>query len=124
MSPSRNSTLGQHLRSIRELRGWSLHAAARKAGMSPAYVQKLERGQVAAPSPHKLQALANAYDVPYSELMHLAGYAPSTDGAAATRGPGGLLAQALFAEDVTEDEVEDLISYLRWRRGEKRRRSA
>lgn len=113
--------LGRHLREVRELRGWSLHTAAREAKMSPAYVQKLERAQVAAPSPHKLQALAHAYEVPYHELMRLAGYAAAdaSKGAAPTQ----VLAQALLAEDLTEDELQELASFLRWRRQEKQRRT-
>ena len=119
----KTSKLGRRLREVREVRGWSLHTAARKAGVSAAYVQKLERGEVRAPSPHKLQNLARAYAVEYGELMGLAGYGESTSAVSPGAEPMNMLAQALMAESLTQEEIEDLASYLRWRRQEKRRTS-
>jgi len=34
--------LGQRLREVRTMRGWSLREAAEKGDISPAYLQKLE----------------------------------------------------------------------------------
>jgi transcriptional regulator with XRE-family HTH domain len=110
--------LGRRLRSVRRLRGWSLARAAQEAGVSTAYIQKLERGGVASPSPHKLRDLSEALKIPYAETMRLAGYCfpePGvSDGDAAVR----ILAEALQAENLTAAELEDLSTYLRFRRGE------
>ena len=66
--------LGARLAERRRERGGSLKVVADAAHISTAYLQKLERCEVKAPSPHVLRALANALEVPYGELMALAGY--------------------------------------------------
>ena len=66
--------LGVRLRQVRRMRGWSLRETAEKAGISSAYLQKLESRHVNAPSPHVLHSLAEQLRVPYSTLMELAGY--------------------------------------------------
>lgn len=115
--------LGTRLRAVRELKGWSLKTTADGAGLSAAYVQKLERGEVSAPSPHKLRSLADTLEIPYFELMQLAGYA--TEEAQATEGEAAVrvLAHALQAEDLTADEVDELARYLRFRREQRNLRS-
>jgi transcriptional regulator with XRE-family HTH domain len=115
------SELGKRLREIRQLKGWSLKRLADEAEVSPAYVQKLEQGHVASPSPHKLQSIAEALNAPYFELMRLAGYATAdaeaSEGDAAVR----VLAKALQVEDLTAEELEDLGGYLRFRRQQRPR---
>jgi len=66
--------LGARLAERRRERGESLKAVADAAHISTAYLQKLERCEVKAPSPHVLRALAAAMDLPYGDLMALAGY--------------------------------------------------
>ena len=113
--------LGQHLKRARERRGWSLARTAEEAGVSTAYVQKLERGEVNSPSPHKLRGLAEALGISFEEVMRLAGYAtPSEDpseGEASVRS----LAAALQAEDLTAVELEELTDYLHFRRKQRER---
>ena len=62
--------LAEQRRGLRQ----SLKAVADAAGISTAYLQKLERCEVKAPSPHVLRALAGALDVDYTALLGLAGY--------------------------------------------------
>ena len=66
--------LGARLAARRRERGESLKVVADAAAISTAYLQKLERCEVKAPSPHVLRALAGALDVAYADLMGLAGY--------------------------------------------------
>lgn len=66
--------LGRELAAARAGRGISLREAAASAEISAAYLQKLERSQVAEPSPKILRRLATALDLPYRRLMELAGY--------------------------------------------------
>ena len=66
--------LGETIRTARDQRGESLQTAAQAANISAAYLQKLERGTVGAPSPHVLRRLATALDLRYLELLSLAGY--------------------------------------------------
>jgi len=98
------------------VRGLSLVDAARAAGISAAYLSRLESDSVKKPSPHVLHQLSEALGVPYAELMRLSGY----------RLPGqpdgqsfGTVSAALFA-DLTDDERDELIAYLAWYRARRR----
>jgi transcriptional regulator with XRE-family HTH domain len=107
--------LGTRLRRVREMRDMSMRKVAEDAGISTAYLQKLERGEVNAPSPHILHALSETLNIPYSQLMQLAGYVvPSGSDARAN-----VLAHALSSEDLTEEEAAALASYLAWYRHDK-----
>jgi transcriptional regulator with XRE-family HTH domain len=85
--------------------------AAAAAGMSPTYLQKLERGEVRTPSPRLLFRLSNVLDFPYRTLMQMADY-PIPD---SEDDPPARPSDALFAAfaDVTGDEAEGLASILR-----------
>lgn len=108
--------LGKMLKSVRELRAWSLARTAEEAGVSTAYLQKLERGEVASPSPHKLREIGRALEVPYADLMRLAGYAEEESEQESSAAPAAALAHALQAEDLSAEEIEELGEYLRFRR--------
>ena len=90
MAPS----FGAVIRQAREVRGLSAVEAARAAGISAAYLSKLENGGVKKPSPHVLHQLSEALAVPYAELMRLNGYRLPGEGAGPT---GDTVAAALFA---------------------------
>ena len=90
--------------------------AARAAGISPAYLSKLESDAVKRPSPHVLHQLSEALGLPYAQLMRLCGYqVPADTAASAARS----VSAALFA-DLTDDEREELIEYLAWYRTRRR----
>lgn len=109
--------LGQKLKDVRGLRGLSLKAVAEPAGISAAYLQKLEKGQVKNPSPNILHALSSELTVPYSTLMKLAGYVvPRGSTPERAVAGGNMLAHALSSEDLSEDEAEALARYLSWYR--------
>lgn len=110
--------LGARLRQVREMRGLSLKAASVIARISAAYLQKLEQGKVKEPSPNILFRLAGALDVPYEDLMELAGYVVPRS-TKAGKASTNVLAQALKSSDLTDDEVEELARYLAWRRHNK-----
>lgn len=116
MAPS----FGALLKQAREVRALSTVDAARAAGISPAYLSKLENDAVKKPSPHVLHQLSEALSVPYAELMRLNGYRlPGTSSA----NSGESVGAALFA-DLSDDEREELLEYLAWiraRRGSYRR---
>ena len=92
--------------------------AARSAGISAAYLNRLENDAVKKPSPHVLHQLSEALTVPYAELMRLSGYPCPGAGRRQERS-----AAALFA-DLTDDERDELLEYLAWYRARKRSRSA
>ena len=111
------NTFGTRLKQARDVRQLSAMDAARAAGISAAYLSKLEGDAVKRPSPHVLHQLSDALAVPYAELMQLAGYPipgiPTAD-------PAATLAAALFA-DLTDDERDELLEYLAWYRARRRR---
>ena len=107
---------GTLLRQAREVRGLSGSDAARAAGISAAYLSKLESDAVKTPSPHVLHQLSEALAVPYAELMRLSGYV--LPGASDSE-PGPTVGAALFA-DLTEDERDELLEYLAWYRSRRR----
>jgi transcriptional regulator with XRE-family HTH domain len=67
--------LGQALRRGRGAR--SLQEVSGPARISTAYLHKLEAGGVRNPSPRVLERLAETLELPYWELMELAGYVPA-----------------------------------------------
>lgn len=109
MPEGSGAELGPTLHSAREISGKSLKAVAGPAGISAAYLMKLERGEVTSPSPHILHRLARELGVAYVDLMRLAGYiVPEPDSQR-----NGVLAQALSAQDLTEDEARAVAAYLK-----------
>jgi len=111
-------SMGTVLRQARDVRELSAVDAARAAGISAAYLGKLESDAVKRPSPHVLHQLSEALAVPYAELMRLSGYHVPGESPAGT---GATIGAALFA-DLTDDEQEELLEYLAWYRARRRSR--
>ena len=110
------TNLGTFLRQAREVRELTAVDAARAAGISAAYLSKLESDAVKRPSPHVLHRLSEALDVSYADLMRLCGYhVPGEEAVPATEPVG----TELFA-DLTGDERDELIEYLAWYRARRR----
>jgi transcriptional regulator with XRE-family HTH domain len=111
-----HSTLGRRLQRARGAR--TLRSVSESAGITPAYLQKLERDLVKKPSPNILYGLAADLRLPYSELMALAGYeVPEADAARVTE--GNVLSFALSSEKLSDDEASALMEYLDWFRHRK-----
>jgi HTH-type transcriptional regulator, competence development regulator len=114
--------LGEQLKSVRLVKGLTLRDVARAAEISVAYLQKLEGGAVAQPSPKVLNRLSAALDVPYDTLMVLAGYQAmvSESGAVlSSRGTKDAFASAINSTDLTKEErkaVAAFIAHLRQQR--------
>ena len=108
--------IGPLLKRTRQVRALSATDVARKAGISAAYLSKLENDAVKKPSPPVLHQLSEALAVPYAELMRLSGYpVPGAEVPANADSIGA----ALFA-DITEDERDELLEYLAWYRSRRR----
>ena len=101
---------------LERIRLQQLFDAARAAGISVAYLSKLERDVVKRPSPHVLHQLGEALSVPYADLMRLSGYRVPGEPSAK---PGNAVGMALFA-DLTDDERDELVEYLAWYRARQR----
>ena len=107
------TTLGEQLNSVRTTRKTSLKAVSSAAGISAAYLQKLEGNEVKNPSPNILYKLAGVLEVPYATLMEAAGYVVPASGPG---GDGTPFDHALDSSDLTPKErkaVAEFISTLR-----------
>jgi HTH-type transcriptional regulator, competence development regulator len=113
-------SLSRLLKSIRKVNGASLRAVEEATGISNAYLSQLERGDAQKPSPDKLHALAEFYNVPYTDLMRAAGYLQMSDpspgmtasSARTSAVQAALMSAALSAEE--EDAVVKYIEFLRF----------
>jgi len=109
-------SLGIVLRQAREVRRLSALEAARSAGISTAYLNKLENDAVKRPSPPVLHRLSEALALPYAELMRLSGYRVPGEG---EHDAPAAVGTALFS-DLTDEERDELIAYLAWYRARPR----
>jgi HTH-type transcriptional regulator, competence development regulator len=109
-------SIGVILRQAREVRQLSAGDAARAAGISAAYLNRLENDAVKKPSPHVLHQLSEALNVPYNDLLHLSGYPLPHE---PDRNAVHTIGSALFA-DLTDDERDELLEYLAWYRARRR----
>jgi transcriptional regulator with XRE-family HTH domain len=109
-------SIGAVLRQAREVRQLSAGDAARAAGISPAYLNRLENDAVKKPSPHVLHRLSEVLAVPYNDLLRFSGY-PLPDG---PDGPAPSTISAALFSDLTEDERDELLEYLAWYRSRRR----
>jgi transcriptional regulator with XRE-family HTH domain len=66
--PNRGTVLGQNIRRLREAYGWTVEELAARAGVSPNWLDGVERG-AAAPSLMAASAVAKALGVPLGELF-------------------------------------------------------
>src|SRR6187431_373811 len=94
------SSFGAVLKLARGVRELSTGDAARAAGISAAYLSRLESDAVKRPSPPVLHQLSEALAIPYAELMRLSGYPVPGDDEVPK---ADTIGAALFA-DITEDE--------------------
>jgi transcriptional regulator with XRE-family HTH domain len=113
--------LAETLQRVRALKDMSLKTVADKAGVSAAYLQKLENAEVQSPSPHRLLSVATALGVPYADLMRLAGYLVEDKTGRAPSGGASTLAHAMNAGTLTDDEINALAEYLQFLRTRKPR---
>ena len=106
------TSFGAVLKQARDVRGLSGADAARAAGISAAYLSKLENDGVKTPSPNVLYQLSEALAVPYADLMMLSGYVVPGP---ANPDPAATVSAALLA-GLTDDEREEIVEYLAFRR--------
>jgi transcriptional regulator with XRE-family HTH domain len=116
--------LGKVLREVRHLKSQSLKTVAEKAEISPAYLQKIELGGVRAPSPRVIYGISEALDLPYVDLMRLAGHIVPSAQDASVVDPVHSLAIAMNASGLSPEEVKALSEYLAFVRYERTRRGA
>ena len=103
----------EYLKQLRERRGMSQRELADASNISSAEISRLESGIRQKASPVVLKALAVALNVPYNELMRVAGYTEDE-----TDKPI-IAAHIPDMADLSEeelDEVRTFIDYIKHRR--------
>jgi len=109
-------SIGGILKRAREVRQLSAGDTARAAGISAAYLSRLENDAVKKPSPHVLHKLSEALNVPYNDLLRVSGYPLPQE-------PEGNIAHTIgsaLCADLTDDERDELLEYLAWYRARRR----
>jgi transcriptional regulator with XRE-family HTH domain len=119
--------VGLQLRELRQNLGWSLREVERRSAgrVHNAYLSQIETGRVKGPSVELLATLAQLYGADLWQLMHRAGWVPEhyRDDSPAPRPTGGdLLPRALFA-DLTAEEVDEVVEYVKLIKRRRRRRA-
>ncbi len=118
--PGTGGSFGDYLRSLREALDLSLREVEERTDVSNAYLSQIETGSVTRPSPHILYKLADFYGVEHRTLMERAGHLKPSRAEKNERRAGRLPTSAIG--DLTAEEEEALLRYLRFYREERRRR--
>jgi len=114
---SQKLTLGQYLASIRNDRDLTLRQVeeATNKEVSNAYLSQIETGKIQQPSPNVLHALADTYEIDYSQLMEMAGYITHSTSRKENQQHGRL---PTFAQHhLSPEEESELMDYLKFIRG-------
>ena len=116
-----STELATALRNARRMQERSLRSVADGARISPTYLQKLERGEVADPSPNVLHRLSAELKVDYGDLLRRAGYVVPSSRRRTTseRASNRPITHALSSEPLTDEEETALTAYLRMLRDQK-----
>jgi len=106
-------SLGETLQRARTKRGLSLREAARTTGIHFTSLQQIENGRNQKPSPEKLKALADLFEMKFDELLRSAGYSEADRGVPKRSSWNHIkMAEMLAAEKVTPLEFAALMKYL------------
>ena len=98
---------------IRLVRGYSLKDVAGRSGLSAGYIQKIERGEIKEPSPHRLRRIAGALDYSYPQLLVLAGYVDDDATGSSPEAKGlGVLGDAIGGAGLDDAEAGFLAATL------------
>ena len=111
-----DTSLSKYLRRLRQAKGDSLREVEQATGISNAYLSQLERGKASRPSPDKLHALAEHYNLPYEELMRAAGYIKESDSGQTK--DFSSFQSALMSADLSEEEEEMVLKFIETLRSE------
>ena len=105
----RSKEFGAHIRRIRsEVFDESIRDFARRVGLSPSYIGKLESGEVGMPKRSTVEEIASAIQMKPQALMLRAGYVPDEDEA----GSGEQEYLSMLLGTLTTGEQEAVRAYV------------
>lgn len=79
LTPTQARSLGQFIRRVREQRGLGIRGLESASGVNVSSLFSLERGDILAPQPDTLKAIASALRLPVSDLYTVAGWLPANE---------------------------------------------
>src|SRR5262245_11227922 len=108
-------SLGQELRRLRSLKGWSLRDVEEKTRKtaSNSYLYQVENDNVKEPSPNSLYELSVVYGASYPDLMKLAGFVVPSVSSDASPASASVAFDALDLTEQERDEVMDFVEFMR-----------
>ncbi|MGW9127563.1 helix-turn-helix domain-containing protein [Paenibacillus chitinolyticus] len=113
------------LKDLRKLKGYTIRELADRSGVSAAYISQLENGNRNIPSPDVLMKLSEGLNIPYAELMKIAGYLDEPEsGGDKPRAPvnlrrflhdNELIFDGIELTEQDKEWVERMLSALFWK---------
>jgi len=113
-------TLGQELRRLRLLKGWTLRDVEErtKKKVSNSFLYQLESDNVKEPSPNVLYELSVVYEASYPDLLKLAGFVVPRSSPKASPNSASVAFDAL---NLTEEERDEVMDFIEFRRRKKKK---
>ena len=105
--------LGKELSKARKKKGVSLKTVAGSSKISAAYLHKLEKGVINAPSPRVLARICLALELPYIRLMELAGYFDEKELAKAQKRELSPKPHPLAGQQLTPEEWREVGAFIK-----------
>ena len=102
-------TFGEKLKQIRKSKGLGVNQLALKSGVSASQISRFENGKRKDPQMDTAKKLAKALDVSVSELI---GNGDSQN----VKENGPTLVAAHLDDDVSEEDMEDILKYIEFRK--------
>lgn len=109
---------GAFIRRERETREIGLREMAKKIGVSPTYMSKVERDEFTPPTEDKVRAIAQIIECDVDELLAMAGRMPSDLADIIKRNPVEVSALLRTTSGMTRDEIAVLAQSAKKARGE------
>lgn len=99
-------TFGEKLKNFRESKGLGVNQLALKSGVNASQISRFENGKRKDPQMDTVKKLAKALDVSVSELI----------GNGDTKETAPTLVAAHLDDDVSEEDMEDILKYIEFRK--------
>jgi transcriptional regulator with XRE-family HTH domain len=113
MTSGRNIKFGAYVRQEREGREIGLREMAKKIGVSPTYLSKVEREEFSPPAEDKVRKIAELFDIDVDELLALAGRVSSDLTAIIRRHPREMASFLRSANGLTAEQMAKLVEEAR-----------
>ena len=112
-----DKSLGKTLKQFREMMGLTLREVQKETGISNAYISQIENGSVNMPTPNKLFKLSETLNIPFDDLMRLAGHVvPKVNEKGETVKKLTNVQTFLSSTDLTDKEEEQLVDFIKYLR--------